>query len=149
MAEVSFKGGDKLKAAVNKILEGANKASSVAIGFQNGAQEDDGTSVALVAALNEYGGKNRPPRPFFRIAIEKNKTKWPRNLATALKNNGYDASISLGLLGAEIKGEIEDSIKELIAPPLAQSTIDRKGFSKPLIDTGTMLRNVTSQVESK
>jgi len=35
-----------------------------------------------------------------------------------------------------------------VSPTLAQSTVDRKGFSKPLIDTGNMLNSVTKVVKT-
>ena len=44
------------------------------------AKYPDGTSVALVAAFNEYGSPSRgqPPRPFFRNMIARNEASWPR-----------------------------------------------------------------------
>lgn len=160
MVAVKIDGGKKLDEALKKISAAVGKQASVDVGFQNGATELDGTLVAAVAAFNEYGGNNRPPRPFFRQAIEKNAHKWPINLGTALKRTNFNAAASLGLVGLEIKSEIEQSIIELVSPPLAESTIARKsrgkvikvrgaqGPSKPLIDTGTMLKSVTVKVNA-
>ena len=52
----ALKGGDKLTARLNQIAANLAKASSVDVGFMAGSTEPDGTSTALGAALNEYGG---------------------------------------------------------------------------------------------
>lgn len=148
MVSVTFKGGDKLKSELAKILRKAKNARSVDIGFMGGSTEADGTPVPLVAALNEYGAPSRgqPPRSFFRNMIANNKDGWGRILAGAMKGFDNDAERSLGLLGQEVQEQLQDSIRELKSPPLAPSTIARKGFAKPLIDTSTMLRSVTHKV---
>ena len=157
---VALNGGDKLEAALAKIAKNLTKASSVEVGFLEGATYPDGTSVPLIAALNEFGvpSHNQPPRPFFRNAIADNSEKWPKNIATALKRNDYDAAIALDLVGAEIESEIRDSIETLTSPPLAPSTIAAKsrggitkisgvlGPEKPLIDTGHMWNSVDHKV---
>jgi hypothetical protein len=163
---VEVKGGAALEAALKRIAAAAKSAASVDIGFMGAATEADGTPIPLVAAMNEFGAPSRgqPPRPFMRQAIEKNSPKWPINLGTALVRYDYNASAALALVGLEIKEEIEDSIRELVSPPLAESTIARKsagktkpirskgrtyGPTKPLVDTGTMLRSVTTKVNTK
>ena len=144
----SFKGGTKLNAELGKILNKLKRASSLDIGFMGGATEADGTSVAMVAAINEYGAPSRgqPPRPFFRGMIARNKGEWGPALGKAMQATGGDAERSLDILGQEVQEELQDSIRELKSPPLAPSTIARKGFAKPLIDTSTMLRSVTHKV---
>ena len=61
-------------------------------------------------------------------------------------SRGGDFKTSFSTLGSVVQGDIKTSIKELTAPALAQSTIDKKGFSKPLIDTGYMLDSVNYEV---
>ena len=67
MAAIS--GGDKLQRALDRIAKNLSKAASVEIGFAENATYPDGTSVALVAALNEFGTGKIPPRPFFRNMV--------------------------------------------------------------------------------
>ncbi len=145
MAVIS--GGDKLQAKLDQIAAGLNKAASVEIGFMEGATYPDDTSVALVAAFNEFGTAKAPPRPFFRNMIAANSRKWPRNITTALKNNDYDASAALGLIGQEIQEELQDSIRSNTPPPNAPATVAAKGFDRTLIDTGHMLNSVTHVVK--
>lgn len=61
----SMSGGDKLKAYLQKIqqnLASAGASPSVQIGFLSGATYPDGTSLPMVAAIQEFGGTiNRAP----------------------------------------------------------------------------------------
>jgi hypothetical protein len=146
-------GGDKLEARLAEIAAKLGSGAEVEVGFMSDATYQDGTSVALngtsvalVAALNEFGTSKAPPRPFFRNAIAANSDKWPVNVATALKANGYDPAKALDLVGQEIQEEIQDSIRSNTPPPNAPSTVARKGRDKTLIDTGFMLDSVTHRV---
>ncbi|WP_423786270.1 hypothetical protein [Klebsiella aerogenes] len=49
-------------------------------------------------------------------------------------------------VGEIIKGQLQNSIRQLTDPPLAQSTIEQKGSDKPLILTGHMLNSVDYEV---
>ena len=118
------------------------------VGFLRGATYPDGTSVPSVAAWNEFGvpSHNQPPRPFFRRMIAEQSSKWPKIAAATLKSNGMDVKATLDLLGQEIQGRVKESITKLVDPPLAQSTIDRKGFDKPLIEHAIMLNAVSYEI---
>jgi hypothetical protein len=146
---MKISGGDKLEAALKRIATNLEKAASVDVGFMGGATETDGTLVAAVAAYNEFGTTTIPPRPFFRSAIAKNSAQWPDQIAGALKANDYDSAKALDLVGQEIQEEIQQSIIETNLPPLAPSTIARKGSAKPLVDTATMLNGVTHRVRQE
>lgn len=89
-----------------------------------------------------------PPRPFFRNAIRKYGPQWGADMAAIIKANGFDAAKVLGLMGMRIKGQIQQSIVDLVSPPLAKSTIARKGSTKPLIETGHMLASVDYEIHS-
>ena len=120
------------------------------VGFFSSAKYEDGTSVAEVAMTNEYGvpQKGQPPRPFMRQAL-KRSGEWKKTFDFMVKKDfsrGGDFKAPFDTLGLVVQGDIKTSIKELTAPALAQSTIDKKGFSKPLIDTGYMLDSVNYEV---
>ena len=122
----------------------------VQVGFLSSAKYEDGKSVAQVAMSNEYGvpQKRQPPRPFMRQALKKSG-EWKKTFDFMIKKDfvrGGDFKTSFNTLGLVVKGDIKTSIKELTSPALAQSTIDKKGFSKPLIDTGYMLDSVNYEV---
>jgi hypothetical protein len=149
MAEI--KGGNTWQKALDAIAVNVSKASVVEVGFLAGATYPDGTSVPMVAAINEYGAPSRgiPPRPFFRSMIAEKSKEWPDAVQKLLKAHGYAADATLMDMGELIKGELQQSIVDLISPPLAASTIAAKGSSKPLVDTGVMLRSVDYAVKSK
>ena len=122
----------------------------VQVGFLSSAKYEDGKSVAQVAMSNEYGvpQKRQPPRPFMRNALKKAK-EWKKTFDFMIKKDfvlGGDFKTSFDTLGMVVKGDIQTSIKELTSPALAQSTIDNKGFSKPLIHDGYMLDSVNYEV---
>ncbi len=148
MAEVS--GGDALRDALDRIAKNLKRGGTVKVGFLEGATYPDGTSVPLVAAINEFGAPSRgqPPRPFFRRMIAEKSGEWPAAIEANLVATNYDTGRVLELTGAAIAGQLRQSIVDLVDPPLAASTIARKGSSKPLVDTGHMLASVEYEVES-
>lgn len=151
-----IKGGDKLAGALKKIADQIDSgAGGVKVGFLEDATyptdadvDSVGLSVAQVAFWNEFGtvdaegGTRIPPRPFFRGAINEHADEWGGNLAAALKASDMDTERSFNILGTIIKDQIVQSIVDLDTPGLAESTITRKGFDTPLIDTGVMQRSV-------
>ena len=151
MAEITFTGGDKLQAALEKIAEQAGKAKSVSIGFMAGATYPDGTPVAMVAAIQNYGAPaaNIPPRPFFSNMVKDKSSNWGASLGNVLQANNYDADIALKAMGQGIGDQLQDSIRETNSPELAASTVKSKGFDKPLIDTGHMLNSVQSAIDGE
>lgn len=145
----TIKGGDKLEAKLREIAEKLKDGATLRVGFLEGATYPDGTSVAMVAAIQEFGAPavGIPPRPFFRSMIAQKSSEWPDAIAGLLRSNNYDTVKALQLAGAAIKGQIQQSIADLTSPPLAPATAERKGSDKPLIDTGHMLNSVDFEVK--
>jgi hypothetical protein len=145
---VEVKGGGKFSDWLKSTAqEAANKR--VDIGFFADATYEDGTLVPLVAAIQEFGApsQNIPPRPFFRQMIQKNQSHWPDDIGKALKATDYDAEKALAVVGEMVAGELREEITAFDGAPLSPKTIARKGSDKQLVDTGTMLKSVTSRVE--
>ncbi len=149
MVSLKVTGGKDLEKALGELGKAADRASSVDVGFMGSATEPDGTLVAEVAAHNEFGTATSPPRPFFRNTIEKRAAAWVHNLGVALVAKKFNAAAALGLVGLGMKEDVQDGIRELWEPPLAPSTVARKGFDKPLIDKGVMLNSVTLKVNTE
>ena len=124
----------------------AKMGGSLEVGFMEGATYPDGTPVPAVAFWNEYGTATSPPRPFFRTMIEKESPTWPAKLAAAYKATNGDGEKALALMGEDIDGALKQSINDFDSPGLAPSTVKRKGFDKPLIDTGQMLNSTSYRV---
>ena len=146
MPDKVLSGADGVMKALEDIARKMG-GGEVAVGFMAGATYPDGTPVAAVAFWNEYGGPGRQPRPFFRQMIAKESPTWPGKMAKLAKATDYDGDKVLALMGEDIKGALQQSINEFQSPPLAPSTIEAKGFAKPLIDTSHMLNSVTYEVD--
>jgi hypothetical protein len=136
---------------VRKLKEIAAKmGGSLEVGFLEGATYPDGTPVAAVAFWNEFGNGSAPPRPFFRTMIAKESPSWPAKIMALAGSHdtmiNYDGAKILALMGEDIDGALKQSINDLTSPPLAESTIKRKGFSKPLIDTSHMINSTSYRV---
>jgi len=140
----SFSGGDALERKLAEMAEKLGEGKVLRVGFLESATYPDGQQVAMVAAANEFGNpaNNQPPRPFFRNMIADNKDNWPDDIGRIAQATGFDGEQTLGLMGEHIKAQLQQSIRELMEPPLSPVTIERKGFDKPLIDTGHMLNSV-------
>lgn len=78
---------------------------------------------------------NIPSRPFFRTMVLENKSEWPAQFAQMFENCDYDAKKSLVQLGQVIQGELRESIAGWTTPENAPSTVARKGFNKPLVES--------------
>ena len=143
-----LKGGDKLKAALDKIARGIQRPTTLRSGFLEKAKYPDGKPVAMIAAIQDFGAPAAgiPPRPFFRNMIAKHKDEWPAGIARALKDNDYDVRKALDIAGAAIGGQLRQSILDTNAPPLKPATIARKGFAKPLIFTSHMINSIDHEV---
>ena len=146
---VKFSGGDKLEAKLAELARNVSKAATVEIGFMGDVTEADGQTTAFVAAMNEYGdaAHNRPPRQFFRGMIKEHSDEWPEGVSAALIANNYDASKTLGQVGAHIEGQLKEAIMTYVGPPLSPKTIAKKGFDKQLVDTSAMLKSVAHVVK--
>ena len=142
-------GGVKVGPALQSIADRLTNAARVEVGFAEGQTYPDGTSLPLVAALNEFGrpGVGQPPRPFMRNTVTKHSAEWGPAVATVLKATNYDAHKTLEQIGQAIQGQVVGSINDFTDPPLAPSTIKNKGFAKPLVDSGYMSQNVSLNVK--
>lgn len=148
MADGGMAGGAALQRYLEEFAGKVAIGESVRVGFLENATYPDGRPVAMVAAANEFGKPGQPPRHFFRDVIAVGREEWGDKLANLLQITNYDSEKALNLLGEGIKGELQSAIRHFDDPPLKQSTIDRKGFTKPLIETGHMLNSVDYEVKS-
>jgi len=146
----SIRGGHKLDAALAEMATKIANPATLRVGFLSNASYPDGTPVAMVAAIQDYGAPSVgiPPRPFFRNMVADKRGEWPNAILLALKSARMDAKRALDVVGAAIAGQLRQSIIDTNSPALAESTIRRKGHSKPLVDTGHMLNSVDHEVKT-
>ena len=164
------------KRQINNILQGlargaASVRPSVSAGFLPGARYRTATSVATVAAVQEFGavihhashrqGRGSaqllPPRPFMRPAVQQNARHWAEQMRTGLRNSVRSARDVARAVYApqqvlEQTGQaMAESIRQRIAAgtvqPDAPATIAQKHSATPLVNTGTLLSAVAVQVQ--
>jgi hypothetical protein len=150
LMSVTISGGDRLEAALRAMAAKVSNPGTLRVGFLENAKYPDGTPVAMIAAIQDFGAPAAgiPPRPFFRNMIADKKGEWPKAIGDLLKANNYDAKITLDQTGQAIVGQLRQSIIDTNAPPLKPATVRRKGFEKPLIDTGHMIQSVDYEIKS-
>lgn len=160
MAEI--KGGQKFAKVLARIAANASNASLVRVGFLEGATYPNGTPVAMIAAIQDFGAPSVgiPPRPFFRNMIAAKKGEWPKAIGDELVARNYNAEQTLAAVGETVAGQLRESIKNTNSPPLAESTLRKRGVAgmvydpkdtstfgaKPLIASGTMYGSVDKEV---
>ena len=147
---MAIKGMRSLQARLKNISKSYESNKQVRAGFLEGAIYPDGTPVALVAAVHEFGApaKNIPARPFLRTAIAQKKDKWAKQLGKAIEATGNTEG-ALEIVGEVIKDDIRSSIHDGDWAPNNPKTAARKGFGKPLIDTAHMINSVVHEVTEK
>lgn len=128
MAKVT--GGQKLAVALTTIGAKLSKPGTLRIGFLEGATYPNGTSVPMVAAIQEFGAPRVgiPPRPFFRTMIAAKSPGWPAAIAEQLRETNYDVGVTLNRIGDGIGGQLQESILDLHSPALSPVTVMLRGM---------------------
>lgn len=122
-------------------------------GWFETAKYADGTPVAYVATIHEFGYPEGgiPARPFMRPTVAEQGQAWLDMLAKGSKAILTGGATPAGVLEAvalKAAGDVAKTISGVTSPPLSPLTIARKkGATKPLVDTGQMIQSVTGVVE--
>jgi len=120
------------------------------IGQGASARTQEGTTVAEVAAWAEFGTDSIPARSFIRGYVDENEALLRDKLRGAgvrVAKGDWSLEQALGLVGLFAVTGIRNRIDEHIPPPLAASTVARKGHDKPLVDTRQLYVSITHEVE--
>lgn len=146
-----IEGGDKFAPFLKELAKNLESGASLKVGFLENAKYPDGTQVAMVAAIQEYGAPRAgiPPRPFFRKLIAEKGPEWPKAIADLLKANDFDAEKVLNIAGEAIKGQLQQSIIDVVAPPLSPVTLmlrKMKADNPDLIITGKTVGEAAAKV---
>ncbi len=126
------------------------------IGWLESNQYPDGTEVAYVALIQEMGSPKNgiPPRPFFRPTIAARSNTWKAQLKSGCKAilAGNETALSvMEKVAMGAAGDIRKTISGIKAPALSVNTIRNRlargnSSTKPLVDTGLMLKTLTYSV---
>jgi hypothetical protein len=138
------------------------KGSKVEVGvFQQAGGAtygNQGVSVLDVAIWQEFGtiganGWHIPPRPFIRTYFDGQQPRITGIVLSTMKGvvkGQYTKTQALHRIGLKLSGEIQQGIKVGFFgayPENAQNTIDRKGSSTPLVDTGQLRSSISYKVK--
>lgn len=130
----------------------------VAIGVLDGSGEvpDEGITVAGLATVHEFGawaGPGHsvwiPERAPIRKTLDEQEDKINRATTRLLSNvvaGKENIDNALDKLGLFVSSQIRRTIQIGVTPENAPSTKAKKGSSKPLVDTGLLIRSYTHQV---
>ena len=159
MARSSLRVNDKKWQELKRRLPGIAK-TAVTVGVQSDAGADqDGTPLAARAAYNEFGtrggasgggwGGPVPARPFLGSTVDDGRDKWGRAADVAISEaltGRRTFEDGLGILGTMAQQDVQQTIVTLSSPPNSATTVDLKGSSNPLIDTGAMRQAIRYKV---
>jgi len=135
-------------------ITAAQQPARVRVGVLDDAvKEDDGggapMSLLEVAAVHEFGAGHVPQRSFIRATVDLHTEEIQRlqqGLGLQIIRGEIDHTTALERLGIKVVAWVQNRIAAGIDPPNADSTIARKGSSKPLINTGQLRSSITHRV---
>lgn len=137
---------------VAAVFDLAHHHPVVHVGILDGEETHGGSEVSIldVATWMEFGTQDIPARSFIRAWFDEDEDHLREVLTTLLQEvvaGKLSKEQALEQLGQYAVGRIQQRISDGIPPPNAPSTIEKKGSSTPLIDTGTLRASVTYKVE--
>jgi len=108
-------------------------------------------TVGTLAEIHEFG-LGVPQRSFLRAWADADRTKinraWGSLLRKVLKSE-LTLDQALEQFGIWAQGQVQQFIADSrVEPPLDPRTIDAKGSSTPLIDTGQLRSSITYEVRT-
>lgn len=108
---------------------------------------------AAKALFAEMGSDDTPARPFFTATIDENREKYWRLLQRMLEDvadgKGGNYRQAFARLGRIIVADVKANALNGPWAPNDPDTAEEKGSTKPLVDTGAMLRALRSRVEGR
>lgn len=135
------------------------------VGWFETAKYPDGTPVAYVASIHEFGyaAGSIPPRPSMRPTIAAQSKEWALSFgkgATAAAKGNYTAAQVMDAVGLMAAGDVAKTISKITQPPLKPATVAARrrryadqnttgNLTKPLVDTALMVTSITHLTESK
>ena len=137
----------------NAIIKASKKLNGrkVAVGVVGADADRDrgGVTNADLAVIHEYGTDRIPARSFLGGTMAATRKDLDRFIASR-KRKVEDGELSvdqaLEQIGMRHAADIQEFIADGIDPPNAPRTIELKGSSKPLIDSGQLRQSITHDV---
>lgn len=147
--KITFANKNIFQKAFKKLKENFTKPlPAVYVGLWNSVRYPDGTSVADVAFFNAFGTKKIPSRNFLEESILPCKKILLNFIPSIIHSLANDKDVyrwyrRIGVSGAAV---MKNVILTHEWTPNAESTVVRKKSSRPLVDTGLLVRSVTFEI---
>lgn len=127
------------------------------LGAKNARSGVEGMSNSEIGVVHEFGSESRniPPRSFLRFPIEQKAHDLVKGMTTTSVRNAVERRQYrkvFQILGVIAEGIVQNAFSTGgfgSWQKLKQSTINAKGSSAILIDTGELRRSITSDVVKK
>lgn len=118
---------------------------------KNPIHKDSGINMATLLAIHTLGAPSKgiPQRDAIRPPLINNAQRYTDLMAQGIRNaiaNKEDPSVVYEKIGIVASNDVKQYFIEGNFKPLADATVDRKGSSKPLIDTGELRSSITYEV---
>lgn len=125
MSQINMRGGEKLERRLAAIASKISRSAVLRVGFLEGATYPDGTSVAQIAAIQNFGApeKGIPPRPFFTKWLTEKSGNWGEALVNRLVANDWDVKLSLEQMGQGMAGQLRQALIDMNEPALSKVTL--------------------------
>ena len=120
-----------------------------------GLLKDAGTENVGIGAIQELGSKksNIPRRSFIKTTIFNNRGKYKTDITkfvNELVEGKGDPAQSIDAFMNDVSFDMKRTVEEKKSPPNKPSTIKRKKFNNPLVETRTkILGNLKGTVRSR
>lgn len=153
--------GAKTSGKSDKFLKGLVKRlggdTDILVGVPKNAEpySKKGSStipVATVAAMHEFGTGGQEERSFLRSSFDEHQKKYikmAQKLVKKVVEKGGTIEKVAALIGQEAEFDVVDKINAISTPGNADSTIARKGFDNPLIETGKLKQSIRFEVRTE
>ena len=117
-------------------------------GTEGGRTYHDGPTVAEIAEAAEFG-LGQPQRSWLRAWFDEHKTQIEATIGEQFALglvNGESQDVSAERVALWMQASIQKRIAQGISPPNHPITIQEKGSSVPLIDTGVLRSSIVAYV---
>lgn len=141
---------------MKKLLKALATEASLSVGVhqeEGSATREDGATIADVAVFQEFGTSTIPARSFVRGwfdgAESENANMIKASAKAVAARQVKDTGQAMERLGVRFSGDMKKRIIAGLSPELADSTVERKGSSTPLIDQGQLIGAITHKVTTE
>lgn len=147
MIKSRIRGGQGVSRRLREIQQRLTDQKRVYVGLPEGSGDsEDGTPLVEIGAIHEFGAQHIPERSFLRVPLRAAQKEFSlafRRIMPKVARGELTIEQALDQIGAKAAATSQEAISAGIDPANAESTVKRKGSSKPLIDTGRLRQAIT------